>query len=90
MLRTWSPLTTHPVVDLLMALGWQSCCIGFCMVGVVFRSGRRFVFFDGEAAVRLKPGVEVYDATGKLLFCSQLEVLSVLVNGQRITTLNPT
>ena len=60
------------------------------MVGVVFRCGRRFVIFNGEAAVLLKPGVEVYDAAGKLLFYSQLEVLSVVVNGQRITALHPT
>ena len=40
------------------------------------------VLFDGEAAQRLSPGVEVYNAAGKLLFYSHLEIRSVTVNGQ--------
>jgi hypothetical protein len=59
------------------------------MVVVVFASGRRLILFDGESALRLRPGVKVYDAIGKVLFRSDLEVLSVTVNGQPITTLNP-
>ena len=59
------------------------------MVVVVFASGRRLIVFEGKSALRLKPGVKVYDATGELLFQSDSEVLSVTVNGQPITTSNP-
>ena len=58
------------------------------MVVVVFACGRRLILFDGKSAHRLKPGVRVYDAAEKLLFQSDLEVLSVTVNGQQITTSN--
>jgi hypothetical protein len=37
---------------------------------------------DGMSARRLKPGIEVYDATGTVIFRSRLEVLTVTVNGQ--------
>ena len=46
--------------------------------------GRRVILADGNSAHLLKPGVEVYDATGKVLFRSRLEVLSVMVNGQPV------
>jgi len=50
---------------------------------VVFAAdGRRVTLADGNSAHRLKPGVEVCDAAGKVLFRSKLEVLSVMVNGQ--------
>ena len=65
---------------------WQDCCIHAGMVVVVFSAGRRLILFDGKSARRLNPGVEVYNATGKLLFYSHLEVLSVTLNGQAITT----
>ena len=58
------------------------------MVVVVFSAGRRLILFEGKSARRLNPGVEVYNATGKLLFFySHLEVLSVTLNGQAITHL---
>jgi len=55
------------------------------MVGVVFTCGRRLVIFNGEAAIRLNPGVEVYDANGTSVFYSELEVVSITVNGHPIT-----
>lgn len=36
----------------------------------------------GKSALRLKPGVEIYDAIGKLIFYFKLEVLTITVNGQ--------
>jgi hypothetical protein len=54
------------------------------MVGVVFACGRRFVKFDGEAAIRLKSGVEIYNANGDVIFYSEMEVHSLKLNGQLI------
>jgi len=51
---------------------------------VVFADGRQVTLADGESVHFLKPGVEVYDLAGKVLFQSKLEVLSVTVNGQRV------
>jgi hypothetical protein len=54
-------------------------------VEVVFADDRRrLTLADGKSAHFLKPGVEVYDAAGKVLFRSKLEVLSVTVNGQAV------
>jgi hypothetical protein len=36
----------------------------------------------GALALRRKPGVEIYDAAGKLIFYSNLDVLTVTVNEQ--------
>lgn len=47
----------------------------------MFADGRRLELTNGKSARGLKPGVEVYDAAGKLLFRSRLEVLFVIVNG---------
>ena len=66
-----------------------NCCIDFLVVGVVFASGRRLILFDGEAVLRLKSGVKVFDVSGALLFQSESEVLSVTLNGQPVTTTNP-
>jgi hypothetical protein len=56
-------------------------------VVVVFAAdGRQVTLADGKSANLLKPGVEVYDAAGKVLFRSKLEVLSVTVSGQQIAT----
>jgi len=41
-------------------------------------------FEDGTSAHLLKPGVEVYDAAGKVLFRSKLDVLSITANGQPV------
>ena len=46
---------------------------------MVFADGRQLTLAVGKSAHRLKPGVEVYDAAGKVLFRSKLEVLSVMV-----------
>ena len=55
-------------------------------VVVVFAAdGRKVTLADGKSAHLLKPGVEVYDVAGKVLFRSKLEVLSVMVNGHGLT-----
>ncbi len=51
-------------------------------VVVVFADGRQVTVANGKSAHLLKPGVEVHDETGKVLFRSKVEVLSVTVNGQ--------
>ena len=54
-------------------------------VVVVFAAdGRHVTLADGKSAHLLKPGVEVYDAAGRVLFRSKLEVLSVRMNGQPV------
>ncbi len=53
---------------------------------VVFADGRQVTLADGKSAQLLKPGVEIYNASGKVLFRSKLEVLSVTVNGSPIAT----
>ena len=56
-------------------------------VVVVFAAdGRQMTLADGKSAKLLKPSVEVYDGNRKLLFRSKLEVLSVTVNGEPVTT----
>ena len=50
------------------------------MVAVQFVGGRRLLLIDGTSMLRLKPGIDVYDANGKLLFHSSVEVLSVKVD----------
>lgn len=73
----------------IRSIRWQGCCINLRVVGVVFASGRRLILFDGKAALRLKPGVKVFDASGALLFQSDSEVLSVTLNGQQVATTSP-
>ena len=51
---------------------------------MVFADGRQVTLADGDSVHFLKPGVEVYDLAGNVLFQSKLEVLSVRVNGQRV------
>ncbi len=61
--------------DLIMSVG----------VVVVFAAdGRKLTFADGKSARLLKPGVEVSDAAGKVLFRSKLEVLSVTLYEQPV------
>ena len=62
------------MTNLIMSIG----------VVVVFVDGRQVTLADGKSAHLLKPGVEVYDAAGKVLFRSKLEVLSVTLNGQAV------
>jgi len=50
---------------------------------VVFAAdGRQMTLANGKSAHFLKPGVEVCDTAGKVLFRSRLEVLSITVHGQ--------
>ena len=54
------------------------------MVLVIFASAKRLELPKGMAALRLNPGVEVYDADGNVMFGSTLEVISVSVDGRAI------
>ena len=53
-------------------------------VVVVFTDGRQMTLANAKSAHFLKPGVEVCDTAGKVLFRSRLEVLSVRVHGQPV------
>jgi hypothetical protein len=53
-------------------------------VVVVFTDGRQMTLANGKSAHFLKPGVEVCDTAGKVLFRSRLEVLSVTVHWQPV------
>ena len=46
--------------------------------------GRQMALANGKSAHFLKPGVEVCDAAGKVLFRSKLDVLSVTVHGEPV------
>ena len=61
------------------------------MVVVVFAAdGRSMAMPQGRSVCHLKPtGVEIYDADGKLLYQSNLEVRSVTVSVQPIDPWSP-
>ena len=56
------------------------------MVVVVFADGRSLGMRHGKSVLRLKPGVEIYDADGKLVFFTREAVTSITLDGTPIAT----